>query len=92
MGSAHGITDVDVVVSEGKEWAAAYQVPRHSRKHEGDGSDGRYVHAHGESKMEIDIRRPARKSLLPERFHTADGKFVGVIPTRNVTITDWYRG
>jgi hypothetical protein len=92
MGSQRGITDIDFVVSEGKEWAATYQVPRHSGKYAGDGSDGRYIHAHGESKMKVDIRRPAHKSQLPERFHTADGKFVGVIPTGNVKITDWYRG
>lgn len=90
MGSSKAITDVDMVVSEGKEWAATYQVPRHSGKYEGDGSDGRYVHAHGDSDIKVDIRRPVKKSLLPERFHTADGKFVGVIP-RPGAITDWYR-
>lgn len=96
MGSAgKQITDVDVVVSEGKEWAATYQVPRHSRKYEGKGADGRYIHTHGDesgAELEVDIKRPAAKRLLPERFHTADGKFVGVVPTRNVRITDWYRG
>jgi hypothetical protein len=96
MGSAgKQITDVDVVVSEGKEWAATYQVPRHSKKYEGKGADGRYIHTHGDesgAKLEVDIKRPAAKRLLPERFHTADGKFVGVVPSRNVTITDWYRG
>jgi len=96
MGSAgKQITDVDVVVSEGKEWAATYQVPRHSKKYEGKGADGRYIHTHGDesgAKLEVDIKRPAAKRLLPERFHTADGKFVGVVPTRNVRITDWYRG
>lgn len=96
MGSAgKQITDVDVVVSEGKEWAATYQVPRHSRKYEGKGADGRYIHTHGEdkgAKLEVDIKRVANRRDLPERFHTADGKFVGVVPSRNVTITDWYRG
>lgn len=96
MGSAgKQITDVDVVVSEGKEWAATYQVPRHSKKWEGKGADGRYIHTHGEGKgaeLEVDIKRVARRGHLPERFHTADGKFVGVVPSRNVTITDWYRG
>lgn len=96
MGSAgKQITDVDVVVSEGKEWAATYQVPKHSRKYEGKGADGRYIHTHGDesgAELEVDIKRPAAKRLLPERFHTADGRFVGVVPTRNVTITDWYRG
>lgn len=92
MGSSKAITDVDMVVSEGKEWAATYQVPRHSGKYETDGSDGRYIHAHGDSDLNVDIKRSVRRGRLPERFHTADGKFVGVIPTSNVKITDWYRG
>jgi hypothetical protein len=85
------ITDVDVVVSEGKEWAAPYQVPKSSKKYD-PRVEGRYIHAHGESKMDIDIKKAASTKLLPERFHTADGKFVGVVPSRNVKITDWYRG
>jgi hypothetical protein len=85
------VTDVDVVVSEGKEWAAPYQVPRSSRKYEAR-TQGRYIHAHGDSKMDIDIRKAANAKKLPERFHTSDGRFVGVVPTRNVKITDWYRG
>jgi hypothetical protein len=85
------ITDVDVVVSEGKEWAAPYQVPKSSGKYD-PRVEGRYIHAHGESKMDIDIKKAAPTSKLPERFHTADGKFVGVVPSRNVTIRDWYRG
>lgn len=85
------ITDVDVVVSEGKEWAAPYQVPKSSGKYDPK-VQGRYIHAHGDSKMEVDIKRAANTKKLPERFHTADGKFVGVVPSRNVKITDWYRG
>ena len=85
------ITDVDMVVSEGKEWAAPYQVPKSSGKYDPN-VQGRYIHAHGESKMDIDIKKAAPTSKLPERFHTADGKFVGVVPTKNVTIRDWYRG
>lgn len=85
------ITDVDMVVSEGKEWAAPYQVPKSSGKYDPK-VDGRYIHAHGDSKMEIDIKKAASTKRLPERFHTADGKFVGVVPSRNVKITDWYRG
>lgn len=85
------ITDVDVVVSEGKEWAAPYQVPSSSGKYD-PRVQGRYIHAHGESKMDVDIKKAAPTKLLPERFHTADGKFVGVVPSRNVKITDWYRG
>ena len=85
------ITDVDMVVSEGKEWAAPYQVPKSSGKYDPN-VQGRYIHAHGESKMDIDIKKAASTSKLPERFHTADGKFVGVVPSRNVKITDWYRG
>jgi hypothetical protein len=85
------ITDVDMVVSEGKEWAAPYQVPKTSGKYDPN-VEGRYIHAHGESKMDIDIKKAASIKKLPERFHTADGKFVGVVPSRNVKITDWYRG
>jgi len=85
------ITDIDVVVSEGKEFAAPYQVPKSSGKYDPK-VQGRYIHAHGDSKMEIDIRKAASTKRLPERFHTADGKFVGVVPSRNVKITDWYRG
>lgn len=85
------ITDVDMVVSEGKEWAAPYQVPKSSGKYDAR-VQGRYIHAHGESKMDVDIKKAAHTSRLPERFHTADGKFVGVVPSRNVKITDWYRG
>lgn len=85
------ITDVDMVVSEGKEWAAPYQVPKSSGKYDPK-VDGRYIHAHGDSKMDIDITKAASTKKLPERFHTADGKFVGVVPSRNVKITDWYRG
>ena len=92
MGLNRNVTDVDFVTSEGKEWAATYQVPRHSGKYAGDGSDGRYVHAHGESKLDIDIKRAVRRGKLPERFHTADGKFVGVIPSKNVKIGAWYTG
>lgn len=85
------ITDVDMVVSEGKEWAAPYQVPKSSGKYDPN-VQGRYIHAHGDSKMEVDIKKAASTKRLPERFHTADGKFVGVVPSRNVKITDWYRG
>lgn len=85
------ITDVDVVVSEGKEWAAPYQVPKSSGKYDPT-VQGRYIHAHGDSKMDVDIKKAASTKKLPERFHTADGRFVGVVPTRNVRITDWYRG
>lgn len=69
-----------------------YQVPKTSGKHDRDEADGRYIHAHGDSEIEIDIKKSAPRSKLPERFHTPDGKFVGVIPSRNVKITDWYRG
>lgn len=90
MGSAgRRITDVDVVVSEGKEWMAPYQVPPHSRKYDPK-TQGRYIHAHGDSDLDVRVKRPVNPSRLPERFHTADGKFVGVIPGR-VKITDWYR-
>lgn len=91
MGAQKGVTDVDFVTSEGKEWAASYQVPKHSRKYDPQ-VQGRYIHSHGDSGVEVDIARPAKRSRLPERFHTADGKFVGVLPSRNVKITDWYRG
>lgn len=91
FGANSSITDVDFVVSEGKEWAAPYQVSPRSGKYDPK-VHGRYIHAHGDSKMEIDIKRAAPTKKLPERFHTADGKFVGVIPSRNVKITDWYRG
>ena len=92
LGTSQRITDVDFVTSEGKEWAAPYQVPPHSKKYTKD-TQGRYLHAHGESGIDIKtIKRPAKPSKLPERFHTADGKFVGVVPSRNVKITDWYRG
>jgi hypothetical protein len=91
FGANSSITDVDFVVSEGKEWAAPYQVSPRSGKYDPK-VQGRYIHAHGDSKMEIDIKRAASTKKLPERFHTADGKFVGVIPSKNVKITDWYRG
>lgn len=89
MGAQKNITDVDFVTSEGKEWAAMYQVPPHSRKHDAQ-SQGRFIHAHGESKIDLKVRSVASRKRLPERFHTPDGKFVGVIPGR-VKITDWYR-
>jgi hypothetical protein len=86
------ITDVDMVVSEGKEWAAPYQVPKTSGKYDPN-VEGRYIHAHGESKMEIDIKKAASTKKLPERFHTADGKFVGVVPAgTKVKIGAWYTG
>jgi hypothetical protein len=91
FGANTSITDVDFVVSEGKEWAAPYQVSPRSGKYD-PSVQGRYIHAHGDSKMEIDIKKAASTKRLPERFHTADGKFVGVIPSKNVKITDWYRG
>src|SRR5574342_2698 len=91
FGANSSITYVDFVVSEGKEWAAPYQVSPRSGKYDPK-VQGRYIHAHGDSKMEIDIRRAAPPKKLPERFHTADGKFIGVIPSRNLKITDWYRG
>jgi hypothetical protein len=90
LGTSREITDVDFVTSEGKEWAAPYQVPRHSAKYTKD-TQGRYLHAHGDSDIDIKkIKKPANPKILPERFHTADGKFVGVIPKRQ-RITDWYR-
>jgi hypothetical protein len=92
LGSEPTVNDVDFGVSEGKEWAATYQVPKTSAKHMGDGSEGRYVHAHGGSKLEVNIKKPAKRKRLPERFHTPDGKFIGVVPARNTKITDWYRG
>lgn len=92
LGASRRITDLDFGVSEGKEWMAAYQVPRTSKKWTDGSSDGRYVHAHGESGIEVDVKRPVSPSRLPHRFHTPDGKFVGVIPSRNVKITDWYHG
>lgn len=92
LGTNTRITDVDFVTSEGKEWSAAYQVPPHSKKYTKD-TQGRYLHAHGDSGIDIKtIKHPANPSRLPERFHTADGKFVGVMPSKNVKITDWYRG
>lgn len=92
LGVSKNITDVEFGVSEGKEWMAPYQVPKHSGKFEGDASQGRYVHAHGDSKIDVNIKRPAKLSRLPERFHTPDGKFVGVIPAgTKVKISDWYR-
>jgi hypothetical protein len=90
LGVSSNITDVDFGVSEGKEWMAPYQVPKHSGKYEGDGSQGRYVHAHGDSEIEVNIKRPVSTRKLPERFHTPDGKFVGVIPSKQTRITDWY--
>jgi len=90
VGANKRITDVDFVVSEGKEWSAAYQVPPHSKKYTKD-TQGRYLHAHGDSGIDIKtIKHPAKPSKLPERFHTADGLFVGVIPKKG-SITDWYR-
>jgi hypothetical protein len=90
VGANKRITDVDFVVSEGKEWSAAYQVPPHSKKYTKD-TQGRYLHAHGDSGIDIKtIKHPAKPSRLPERFHTADGLFVGVIPKKG-SITDWYR-
>jgi hypothetical protein len=90
LGTSRKITDIDFVTSEGKEWAAPYQVPRHSAKYTKD-TQGRYLHAHGDSDIDIkEIKKPANPKILPERFHTADGKFVGVIPKRQ-RITDWYR-
>lgn len=92
IGSHKGVTDVEFGVSEGKEWMASYQVPRSSKKWSDPNSDGRYVHAHGDSGIDVDVKKPVRKSKLPDRFHTPDGKFVGVIPSKNVKIDDWYRG
>lgn len=89
MGANRAIVDVDFVTSEGKEWAAPYQVPKHSGKYAKE-VDGRYIHAHGESGIDLTIKKPTKRKNLPERFHTADGRFVGVIPGR-VKITDWYR-
>jgi hypothetical protein len=92
IGSHKGVVDVEFGVSEGKEWMASYQVPKTSKKWDGKNSDGRFVHAHGDSGIDVDVKRPVRKSKLPDRFHTPDGKFVGVIPSKNVKIDDWYRG
>ena len=91
LGASKNVTDVDFVTSEGKEWAAPYQVPRHSGKYDPK-VDGRYIHAHGDSKIDMDIRKTAKRKRLPERFHTADGRFVGVVPSRNVRIGAWYTG
>lgn len=92
MGSHKGISDVEFGVSEGREWMAAYQVPRTSGKWMDAASGGRYVHAHGDSEIEVDIKRPVKLSKLPMRFHTPDGKAVGVIPSKNVKIGEWYEG
>ena len=92
MGSHQGISDVEFGVSEGREWMAAYQVPRSSGKWMDKASGGRYVHAHGDSDIEVDIKRPVKLSKLPMRFHTPDGKAVGVIPSKNVKIGEWYEG
>ena len=92
MGSHQGISDVEFGVSEGREWMAAYQVPRSSGKWMDKASGGRYVHAHGDSDIEVDIKRPVKLSKLPLRFHTPDGKAVGVIPSKNVKIGEWYEG
>jgi hypothetical protein len=90
MGSHPGVSDVEFGVSEGREWMAAYQVPRTSGKWMDKASAGRYVHAHGD--IEVDIKRPVKLSKLPVRFHTPDGKAVGVIPSKNVKIGEWYEG
>jgi hypothetical protein len=92
IGSHKGISDVEFGVSEGREWMAAYQVPRSSGKWMDKASAGRYVHAHGDSDIEVDVKRPVKLSKLPQRFHTPDGKSVGVIPSRNVKIGEWYEG
>lgn len=92
MGSHQGISDVEFGVSEGREWMAAYQVPKTSGKWMDKASAGRYVHAHGDSDIEVDIKRPVKLSKLPMRFHTPDGKAVGVIPSKNVKIGEWYEG
>ncbi|MGH7259867.1 MAG: hypothetical protein ACREI9_04210 [Nitrospiraceae bacterium] len=92
IGSHKGVSDVEFGVSEGREWLAAYQVPASSGKFMDKASAGRYVHAHGDSDVEVDVKRPVRLSKLPMRFHTPDGKSVGVIPSRNVKIGEWYEG
>jgi len=92
MGSHPGISDVEFGVSEGHEWMAAYQVPRSSGKWMDKESGGRYVHAHGDSDIDVDVKRPVNLSKLPMRFHTPDGKAVGVIPSKNVKIGEWYEG
>jgi len=91
MGAQKRVTDVDFVVSEGKEWGALYQVPKHSGKYD-PSVQGRYIHAHGESGIDIrEIKRPTNPSRLPERFHTADGKFAGVLVGKSkVKIGSWY--
>jgi len=92
MGSHPGISDVEFGVSEGHEWMAAYQVPRSSGKWVDQASGGRYVHAHGDSDIDVDVKKPVKLSKLPMRFHTPDGKAVGVIPSKNVKIGEWYEG
>ncbi len=92
MGSHPGISDVEFGVSEGREWMAAYQVPRSSGKWVDKASAGRYVHAHGDSEIDVDVKKPVGLKKLPMRFHTPDGKSVGVIPSRNVKIGEWYEG
>lgn len=92
MGSHPGISDVEFGVSEGHEWMAAYQVPKSSGKWVDRASGGRYVHAHGDSDIDVDVKKPVKLSKLPMRFHTPDGKAVGVIPSRNVKIGEWYEG
>jgi hypothetical protein len=92
MGSHPGISDVEFGVSEGHEWMAAYQVPRSSGKWVDQASGGRYVHAHGDSDIDVDVKKPVNLSKLPMRFHTPDGKAVGVIPSKNVKIGEWYEG
>lgn len=92
MGSHPGISDVEFGVSEGREWMAAYQVTRSSGKWVDKASGGRYVHAHGDSEIDVDVKKPVGLKKLPMRFHTPDGKSVGVIPSRNVKIGEWYEG
>ena len=92
MGSHPGISDVEFGVSEGREWMAAYQVPSTSGKWVDKASAGRYVHAHGDSEIDVDVKKPVGLKKLPMRFHTPDGKAVGVIPSSNVKIGEWYEG
>ena len=92
MGSHPGISDVEFGVSEGREWMAAYQVTRSSGKWVDKASAGRYVHAHGDSEIDVDVKKPVGLKKLPMRFHTPDGKSVGVIPSKNVKIGEWYEG
>jgi hypothetical protein len=92
MGSHPGISDVEFGVSEGREWMAAYQVPKSSGKWVDAASGGRYVHAHGDSEIDVDVKKPVNLKKLPLRFHTPDGKAVGVIPSSNVKIGEWYEG